>query len=307
MVNDQAQTLLGLHADAVGRTVFELLPPGHLRDVLQGVQPTLDEVVITDDYSLVVNRMPVILAGRPHGSVVTLRDRTELAAVLSELHGERGLTDSLRAQQHEFANRMHAVAGLLELGHPQEALSYLTEIRGIAAELDDTLRTHVGAPQIVGLLLGKAAEASERGIRLEISPATWLSESPGKVQVLITVVGNLVDNAMEALAKQPPPRHVVVEIVEDDDQIAVRGERQRARRARRPDSPNLLGRLHHQGWGVRTSWGPGAGTRRPAGRSSGRCRRGVGRPRRHRSRLQGDSPQERPGTLIAVVPGEVSR
>ncbi|BEP13661.1 sensor histidine kinase [Acidothermaceae bacterium B102] len=222
MINDQAQTLLGLHADAVGRTLSELLPAGRLRDVLDGVRPTLDEVVITDDYSLVVNRMPVILAGRPHGSVVTLRDRTELAAVLSELDGERGLTDSLRAQQHEFANRMHAVAGLLELGHPQEALSYLTEIRGIAAELDNTLRSQVAAPAIVGLLLGKAAEASERGIRLEISPATWLSESPGKVQVLTTVVGNLVDNAMEALVGQPPPRHVLVEIVEDDDQIAVR-------------------------------------------------------------------------------------
>ena len=154
--------------------------------------------------------------------MVTLRDRTELAAVLSALNGERGLTDSLRAQQHEFANRMHAVAGLLELGHPQEALNYLTEIRGIAAELDNTLRSQVAAPQIVGLLLGKAAEASERGIRLEISPATWLSESPGKLQVLNTVLGNLVDNAMEALAGQPPPRHIIVEIVEDEDQIAVR-------------------------------------------------------------------------------------
>ena len=221
MVNDQAQRFLGLHADAVGHPLSELLPRGRLRDVLDGAGASLDDVVVTDDFSLVVNRMPVNLAGRPHGTVVTLRDRTELAAVLSELDGERGLTDSLRAQQHEFANRMHAVAGLLELGHPQEALSYLTEIRGIAAELDNTLRSQIAAPQIVGLLLGKAAEASERGIRLEISPTTWLSESPGKVQVLITVLGNLVDNAMEALVGQPPPRRVLVEIVEDDDQIAV--------------------------------------------------------------------------------------
>jgi two-component system CitB family sensor kinase len=221
MVNDQAQSLLGLRPDAVGRTLVELLPPGRLRDALDGVDTTLDEVVLTDDHTLVVNRMPVILGGRPHGAVVTLRDRTELVAVLTELHGERGLTDSLRAQQHEFANRMHAIAGLIELGHPQEALSYLTEIQGVAAELDHTLRSHIAAPQIVGLLLGKAAEASERGIRLEISPATWLSESPGKVQVLVSVLGNLVDNAMEALVGQPPPRRVVVEVVEDDDSVAV--------------------------------------------------------------------------------------
>jgi two-component system CitB family sensor kinase len=222
MVNDPAQHLLGLDAGAVGHTLPELVPPGRLRDVLDGVGTTTpDDFVLTDDYSLVVNRMPVTLAGRPHGAVVTLRDRTELAALLRELDGERGLTESLRAQQHEFANRIHAIAGLLELGRTQEALSYLTEIRGNAAEFDHTLRTHIAAPQIVGLLLGKAAEASERGIELEIAPETWLSESPGKVQVLTTVVGNLVDNAMDAVSGQEPPRRVEVEIVEDEDQLTV--------------------------------------------------------------------------------------
>ncbi len=222
MVNDPAQHLLGLDASAVGHTLDDLLPPGRLRDVLGGVgTSTPDEFVLTDDYSLVVNRMPVTLGGRPHGAVVTLRDRTELAALLRELDGERGLTESLRAQQHEFANRIHTIAGLLELGRTKDALSYLTEIRGNAAELDHTLRTHIAAPQIVGLLLGKAAEASERGIELEISPDTWLSESPGKVQVLTTIVGNLVDNAMDAVSGREPPRRVEVEIVEDDDRLTV--------------------------------------------------------------------------------------
>ena len=221
MVNDESQRLLGLDVRAVGRPLVELLPPGRLRDVLAGAHTTPDDVVLTDDYSLVVNRMPVTLAGRPHGAVVTLRDRTELTALLSELTGERGLTDSLRAQQHEFANRMHGVAGLLELGRHQEALLYLTEIRGTAAELDNLLRSHIAAPQIVGLLLGKAAEASEQAIQLEISPRSWLSESPDKVQVLTTIVGNLVDNAFDALTGAAPPRRVTVEIVEDVDVISV--------------------------------------------------------------------------------------
>ncbi len=221
MVNDEAQRLLGLDVRAVGRPLDELLPPGRLRDVLAGANTTPDDLVLTDDYSLVVNRMPVTLGGRPHGAVVTLRDRTELAALLSELNGERGLTESLRAQQHEFANRMHGVAGLLELGRHHEALLYLTEIRGTAAEFDNTLRTHIAAPQIVGLLLGKAAEASERAILLEISPETWLSESPDKVQVLTTIIGNLVDNALDALTGVVPPRRVVVEIVEDVHGISV--------------------------------------------------------------------------------------
>ena len=221
MVNDEAQRLVGLDLGAVGRPLTELLPPGRLRDVLDGVASTPDDLVLTDDSALVVNRMPITLAGRPHGAVVTLRDRTELVALLRELDGERGLTESLRAQQHEFSNRMHAVVGLLELDRHQEALGYLTQIRGTAAEFDNTLRTRIAAPQIVGLLLGKAAEASERAIQLEISPDSWLSESPEKVQVLITVVGNLVDNAMDALSGWNPRRTVTVEIIEDPGLITV--------------------------------------------------------------------------------------
>jgi two-component system CitB family sensor kinase len=221
VVNDEAQRLLHLPVDAVGRRLDEVLPDGRLRDVLAGHGAKQDDIVFTDDFCLVINRMPVTFGGRPNGAVVTLRDRTEMSALLRELDGERSLTESLRAQQHEFANRMHAVAGLLELGRTDEALSYVTEIRGTAAEFDNTLRTHIATPQIVGLLLGKAAEASERGIELVISPETWLGDTPTKVQALTTIVGNLVDNAFDALAGVPAPRRVTVEIVEDPTQVTV--------------------------------------------------------------------------------------
>lgn len=221
VVNDEAQRLLGLSVSAVGRHLNEVLPDGRLRDVLSGRASRGDDIVITDDLSLVINRRPVTVAGRSHGAVVTLRDRTEIAGLRSELDGERGLTDSLRAQQHEFANRLHAVAGLLQLGYPDDALRYVLEIRGTAAEFDNTLRTHIESPQIIGLLLGKAAEASERGVELVITPETWLSESPDKVQALISIIGNLIDNAFGALAGVPAPRRVVVGILEDDDEVRI--------------------------------------------------------------------------------------
>lgn len=220
-VNDEAQRLLGLQVSAVGGHLEDVLPDGRLRDVLAGLGTKQDDIVFTDDFCLVINRMPVQLAGRAHGAVATLRDRTEVAGLLRELDGERGLTESLRAQQHEFSNRMHAIAGMLELGRVDEALTYLVEVRGTAAEFDNTLRTHIAAPEIVGLLLGKAAEASERGIDLVIAPETWLSDSREKIQALTTIVGNLIDNAFDALAATPAPRWVVLEIIEDEDHVAV--------------------------------------------------------------------------------------
>ena len=221
VVNDEAQRLLHLPLSAIGSRLDEVLPDGRLRDVLAGNGTKQDDIVFTDDFCLVINRMPVTFGGRPHGAVVTLRDRTEMAGLLRELDGERSLTESLRAQQHEFSNRMHAVAGLLELGCTDEALSYVTEIRGTAAEFDSTLRSRIAAPQIVGLLLGKAAEASERGIELAISPETWLGDMPGRVQALTTIVGNLVDNAFDALADSPAPRRVLLEIIDEQEVLTV--------------------------------------------------------------------------------------
>src|SRR6202022_672069 len=199
-----------------------LLPEGRLRDVLAGAIGGADQVVLTEEHFLVVNRMPVSLAGRDLGAVVTLRDRTELEGLLRELDSVRGLTDALRAQQHEFSNRMHTVAGLLELGEPQEALSYLTDLRGAEAEFAESVRSRIASPLIVGLILGKAAGASERGIELELTEDSWLGEAPEKVQALTTILGNLIDNAFEALSEPGAgPGRVQLALIEDEDGITV--------------------------------------------------------------------------------------
>ncbi|MDP9027186.1 MAG: sensor histidine kinase [Actinomycetota bacterium] len=221
VINDEAQRLLRLPPDSLDRQLHEVLGSGPLVEALTGTGTVKDVIVITDDHSLVINRMPVTLAGRPHGSVVTLQDRTNLEALARELDGERSFTESMRAQQHEFSNRMHAIAGLLELGRSAEALDYIQEIRGSTADFDQTLRTHIAAPQIVGLMLGKAAEAHERGIDLTVSPETSLGEAPGHVQALTTILGNLIDNAFDALAEQRPPRRVHVGIVETATSLTV--------------------------------------------------------------------------------------
>jgi two-component system CitB family sensor kinase len=150
-----------------------------------------------------------------------VQDRTVVDALGRELDGARSLTESMRAQQHEFSNRMHAIAGLLELDRPEEALEYLNEIRGTSANLDQTLRTHISAPQIVGLMLGKAAEANELGIDLVVTPETNLSAAPERLQALTTILGNLIDNAFDAVAGRPAPRRVTVGVVESPEDVTI--------------------------------------------------------------------------------------
>ncbi|MEO7720591.1 MAG: sensor histidine kinase [Pseudolysinimonas sp.] len=221
VINDEAQRLLRLPPGSLDQPLDEVLPVGPLLDALTATSTVKDAIVITDDHCLVINRMPVVLAGRPHGSVVTLQDRTDLEALSRELDGERSFTESMRAQQHEFANRMHAIAGLLELGRADEALDYIQEIRGGSADFDQSLRTKIASPQIVGLMLGKAAEAHERGIEFTVSPDTSLGRAPEHVQSLTTILGNLIDNAFDALGPLRPPRRVQVSVVESALSVTV--------------------------------------------------------------------------------------
>jgi len=219
MVNDEARRLLGLGITPTGGRLSEVLPDGRLLDILTGNETARDEVVLTDDFALVVNKMPVYLAGRPHGTAITLRDRTEIAGLLRELDGVRRLTDTLRAQHHEFTNNMHTVAGLIELGEHEDALAFLTDVQTDQAAFSDAVRERISATPIVGLLLGKAAAASERGVDLRLSEDSWLGDTPEKVHAMTTIVGNLIDNALDAVS--PHGGRIEVVICEDEQEILI--------------------------------------------------------------------------------------
>ena len=203
VVNDEARDLLGL-GTALGSRLEEVLPDGRLRRALDGTLTGADLSVLTDNHCLVVNRMPVTLHGRELGAVVTVRDRTELIGLLRELDSVRGLTDALRAQQHEFTNRMHTVAGLLDIGDHDAAYEYAVETAGAEQALTESVRERIGNALLVGLIVAKTTVAAERGVRIVLSDDSALGEDPPHLRRLLTIVGNLLDNAIDAAAGGPP-------------------------------------------------------------------------------------------------------
>ncbi|HEV7963274.1 MAG TPA: ATP-binding protein, partial [Actinoplanes sp.] len=222
LVNDEARRLLRLPAGVVSRRIEELVPEGRLRDVLSGEVAGAGQIVLTDEHCLEVNRMPVNLGGQVLGAVVTLRDRTELEGLLRELDNVRGLTDALRAQGHEFSNRMHTLTGLLELGDVDEALRFIADAEGTHGMLLESVRERVASPLVAGLFLAKATVATERGVELVLTEQSWLDDTQGCGQALLTVIGNLVDNAIDAAASGPPPARVVLDIRQDERGIRLR-------------------------------------------------------------------------------------
>jgi two-component system CitB family sensor kinase len=205
LANDEARRLLGLPESAEGRLLGRSLPNGSLRALLASQRPTRDETHLLGNRVLIVNQSEAFVDNRSVGIVTTCRDRTELESLLRELDTIRGLADSLRAQGHETANQLQAIVGLVELGRYEEAVEFATEQVAIAQELLSRLQEHVREPALVALLLGKHAAARERGIEFEISSSGFAAVGvPGTA--LVTIVGNLIDNAFDAVGDETSPR-----------------------------------------------------------------------------------------------------
>jgi sensor histidine kinase regulating citrate/malate metabolism len=211
LVNDEARRLLALPPGPVERSEL----PEFLRTYNPGAR---DEVHVTGDRVLVVNRSRVDDAP-PDSEVVTIRDRTELQGALGELSSLKVLTDTLRAQAHEAANKLHTIVTMVEMGRSEEAVRFATAELALSQELVDRLSGAVGEPALVALLLGKTAQADERGIELTVTEDTYLPSNTDDIPLtgaeMVTVLGNLIDNAMDACDRDDPWVEVTVQMCDD--------------------------------------------------------------------------------------------
>ncbi|MDP4333451.1 ATP-binding protein [Curtobacterium sp. A7_M15] len=231
--NDRAAELLHLSAPADHQEpipVDVLDVPEGLRALLRSGDRAVDEVHETADRVLIVNQELAFArtSTKPLGTVTTIRDQTELLHLSGELAATRTLTDALRSQTHEFANRMHAVVALMELGRVDEAIRFAsdeidraadpTAVGSRATEVADAEAAApragdpgsagtTGSPRevVVALLRGKQAQAREHGVDLVVDTARLADHVPVDQRDVVTVLGNLVDNAVDAVTEARGP------------------------------------------------------------------------------------------------------
>lgn len=202
LVNDEARRLLGLGdtpADQLtGRAFAEIVSSPTLAAIArQGTSG--DQTVINAGRLLLASHQPVDVEGTIVGSVITLRDRTELQQLVGELVTAKRVTDSLRAQAHEYTNRMHTVAGLIELGRADEALGFIASESRYAQSLTEAYSDSVGDPTLLALLLAKSADAVERGVELRVHAGAEVQNARlDEPEDAVTAIGNLIDNAFDA-------------------------------------------------------------------------------------------------------------
>jgi sensor histidine kinase regulating citrate/malate metabolism len=271
LCNDAALDLLGLRAhrtdgaararpgrspvlpplDLRGRPVTDLGLPAELVATLVAPDPRSDEIHVGDTRVLVVNTSPVRSRDRAMGNVVTFRDHTELQSLTGELDTVRGFAESLRSQAHEAANRLHTVVSLVELGRPDQAVEFATAELAAAQRLTDRVVDSVTEPVLAALLLGKSAEAAERGVELVITEDTAIEETV-EARDLVTILGNLIDNAVDAAVENAgarPPR-VVVTAREDAGTLLLE-----VSDSGRGVDPSDVPDMFRRGWTTKTSGG----------------------------------------------------
>ena len=227
LYNDEAADLLGLpptRSDRPPSTVWELGLPPSIASLIESRERVVEEFHLAGDRVLLINQEPASPTGTRTrstlGSLTTLRDLTEVQRLSGELESVRTLSDALRSQTHEYANQLHTVVSLLELGRTREAIELIAQETETSQSLADDLVGASSEPALAALLLGKVAQAAECGVQLRLAVDDALGASALLTSELVSVVGNLVDNAIDAaggdsLNRGPSPATITVHLSSD--------------------------------------------------------------------------------------------
>lgn len=195
--------------DPVGAPLQSLLPNSRLQEVLASGESQFDQETWVGHHLVVVNRVPIVHDGRVVGAVATFRNRTEILDLSRRLLEISRHADALRAQAHDYSNKLHTIAGLLQLGRTREALDLISQETRVEQARVSQLMRRVADPVLCGILLGQMARAADRGVAVDLDDTaglvTLLNE-PVR-EALVSIVGNLLENACEAaLTGAAPPR-----------------------------------------------------------------------------------------------------
>ncbi|MEN2768578.1 sensor histidine kinase [Ornithinibacillus xuwenensis] len=202
MMNEPARKMLGLENTSENQRIEEVFPNTKMYDVLKSGKPMKDDEMKLHNRMVIVNRTFIRNeADEIVGVVASFRDKTEINEMITTLSEVRKYSEDLRAQTHEYTNKLYVLSGLLQLGHYKEAIELIQIESKSASTQNKILLEQIKDRTVQAILLGKIGKASEKKIDFQIDPNSYLEELPKHIDIakLITIIGNLIDNAIESV------------------------------------------------------------------------------------------------------------
>jgi two-component system CitB family sensor kinase len=193
---------LPLSAKITGRHIEDVIPNTRLHEVVRTGEAEFDHEMLIGDHDVIVNRVPIV--SRKHGvtgAVSSFRSKSELYRLAEELSQVKRFAEALRAQTHEFSNKLYVISGLIQLESYQEAVDLISKESDVHQNWVQFIMTEIPDPMIGGLLIGKFNHAQELKLTFEIDRESSFRDIPPEIDrnLLVTIIGNLIDNAMEAV------------------------------------------------------------------------------------------------------------
>ncbi|WP_248930074.1 ATP-binding protein [Paenibacillus hamazuiensis] len=220
--NDKAKQMLKVEGDVIGKAIREVIPDTRLPEILELDHPIYNQELVVGSARIWSNRVPIKVGGRTVGAVAIFQDRTEVTRMAEELTGVKAFVDALRVQNHEYMNKLHTIGGLIQLGSKEKALDYLFDITEQKEQLTRFLSENIRDDSLSGLLLGKISRGKELGIKVWVDRGSRLEKFPEQLDHhdFVVLIGNLIENAFDALAGVPANREKRIDIsIEQDDYV----------------------------------------------------------------------------------------
>ncbi|MBT2575614.1 sensor histidine kinase [Bacillus sp. ISL-51] len=208
LANAEAKRLfikMGIPTNPVDQDVNDILPKSRLKQVIETKKPLQDRDIRINGLELVFNEVPIHLKGQTVGAIATFRDKTEVKHLAEQLSGVKMYANALRAQSHEFMNKLHVILGLVQLKEYDDLGTYIKDIAIQQKTETSEIINDVKSPVLAGFLLGKQSYIREQGADLDIQLNGIIPNAadPAVIHELITIIGNLLNNALDAVAQMP--------------------------------------------------------------------------------------------------------
>ncbi|HWO96529.1 MAG TPA: sensor histidine kinase [Bacillus sp. (in: firmicutes)] len=204
MMNHSAKKMLGIQEGYFQSHINDVFPQSNMEKVLTTGIMENDQEISFNDKVFILNLTPVLENGQILGAVASFRDKTELQRLIDTLSEVRKYSEDLRAQTHEFTNKLYVLSALLQLGRYTEAFEFIQKESNVHQSQNRILFEQILDPTVQAILLGKIGKASEKKIQLDIDSDSALNPLPDHIGIshLVTIIGNMIDNAFDAVADQ---------------------------------------------------------------------------------------------------------
>lgn len=225
IVNEEAMRLfhqVGIVGDPIGKKVDEYVPNTRMQTILMNGQVEFDQEQDLNGIIILANRIPIIVEGEIVGAIATFRDKTEMRQLAEKLTGVRIYAEALRSQTHEFMNKLHVIIGMVRMGYYERLTSYVSQIATQYQVEVGYVVKKIKDPVLAGFILGKLSLVREAGAEMILSENSLLPEpaEPEVVHELITIVGNLINNALEAVGDSAVKK-IIVDFAYDSDILTI--------------------------------------------------------------------------------------